>query len=90
MYYSPDIRFIVITTIFFLLTFFVSLKSKSYKDASTFMIVMFMVHCFAIAILYTLEQTTFKLAYTIYAFMNLITLIIIKLSSVKRNNSTVN
>lgn len=87
MHINLDIMPIVATTLFFLLTFFVSLKSKSYKDASTFMIVMFFLHCFFIAVVFALEQTTFRLTHTIYAFLNLITLIVTKRLFVKRNLS---
>jgi hypothetical protein len=90
MYTNLDILAVVSTTLFFLLTFFVSLKSKSYKDASTFMIVMFFLHCFFIAATFIFEQTTFRLAYTIYAFLYFITLAVTKLSFVKRNSITAN
>jgi len=49
------------------------------------MIVLFFLHCFFIAVTYMFEQTTFKLAYTMYAFLNFITLIVMKRVFVKRN-----
>ncbi len=90
MYISLDMMSVVSTTLFFLLTFFVSLKSRSNKDASTFMIVMFLLHCLFIAVTFIFEQTTFRLAYTIYAFLYLITLTVMKLSFVKRNSINAN
>lgn len=85
MYYNSNVMAIIATTIFFLLTFFVSLRSRSYKDRSTFMIVLFFLHCFFIAIVFILEQTTFRLAHTIYAFLYFVTLVVTKSSFVKRN-----
>lgn len=90
MYNYSNIMPIVVTTLFFLLTFFVTSKSKSYKDASTFMIVLFFLHCFFIAVVFTLEQTTFRLTHTIYALLNLITLIVMKKTFVKRNQMSIN
>ncbi len=52
------------------------------------MIVLYFLHCVFIAGTFALEQTTFKLAYAIYAFLYFVGLIVIKSSAItKKTNS---